>query len=113
MYCHNTALLNAHLRENDKIVEQDRYIDSLAREKAEELVQSIPDGDNYQLIITGIYDNEIFTKQFDELVHAVVNNASIESVENLQKFIFEMAYEVARKSLEKHLTRINEYFENR
>lgn len=104
MSYYNEVLLNSHLRKMDRVIEMDIAIDKEAREQGEILIQSAPNQDGFDSIMEFISGNDFFITQFNTLIHSTINNASVESVENLQKFMFEMAYEVARKKIEKSLT---------
>lgn len=101
MECYNTALVNKYLDERDKIVEEDRLLDSLARDDAEHRLLLDYKSDEYTKIFDFIYDNTFFHNQFDKFINSVIKSASVESIENFQKFIREMAYETARKEIKK------------
>lgn len=79
----------------------------LAKEEAERIVRSNPQSSLFNNLMEFISDSVSFISDFDDCVHAVVNNAtdhSDESVKDLKRFVLQMTYQMARESLEKEYT---------
>jgi hypothetical protein len=109
MYCHNTALVNQYIHDYEMSDKRHESMELAAWEKAEELISLKSDSDNYQSVMLSIYDDNKLSLEFDELVHAVVNNATVESVQKLQEFMNEVAFEVAKKEISEKINRLKIY----
>lgn len=101
MPCFVTGDLNRYLDEQEKEEQREKDTDYLAQEEAERIVQSDPTGIQFRNLMEFISDDIGAVNDLEKFIHAVINNASVENIENLQKFMLQMAYKIARENIEK------------
>jgi vacuolar-type H+-ATPase subunit E/Vma4 len=108
-FCFHTYQLNKYLQECEERESEQEFINEEAREKAEELISAEYNSDSYQSVLIYINDCDNAVEKFDELVHNVVNNPTVESVQKLQEFMNEVAFEVAKKEISEKINKLKIY----
>lgn len=104
MQCQATAALNTYLNEEDRVYQQYIHDKEIAQNEAEKIVKSHPHSVKFNSLMEFINDSASFVNDFDECIHAVINNVNEDShisVKNLREFMLKMAFESSLESLRK------------